>query len=186
MKLSKTTLITIAAVISVILLIIVGVTSVAGNAIAYEEKVTEAQSAISVQEKKRVTLYPELVDCVEAYDRHEYETLLEIVNARSSNGNVITDDMVNEIKNHISFVLEDYPQLSSQPNYERLMKDISITENELAKTREAYNSTVSRYNTYTRHPLHKFFLSLTGYERIEFEKLSYDVSDDVISLFNER
>lgn len=186
MKLDKKTLITIAAVVSVIFLIVVGITSVTGNAIAYEEKVTEAQSAISVQEKKRATLFPELVDCVKAYDRHEYETLLEIVNARSSDG-MITDEMVNEVKANIKLVLEDYPELSSQPNYERLMRDISITENEIANTRDAYNKTVSRYNTYTRHPLRKFFLSLTGYERIEFQKLSYDVSDDnLINLFDER
>ena len=65
------------------------------------------------------------------------------------------------------------------------MKESSITENKIAETRNAYNNAVSRYNTYTRHPINKFFLSLTGYEKIEFQKLSYDVSEDApTNLFN--
>jgi len=58
------------------------------------------------------------------------------------------------------------------------MNEISTTENKIAETREAYNKNVSRYNTYVLHPIHKFFLSLTGYEVIEFEKLDYNVSED--------
>ena len=58
------------------------------------------------------------------------------------------------------------------------MKESAITENKIAETREAYNKTVSRYNTYTKNPINKFFLSLTGYEIEEFQKLDYDVSQD--------
>lgn len=186
-NLNKNTLITIGAILAAIIMIIVGINSVTANAIAYEEKVTEAKSAISVQEKKRANLFPELVECVKAYDRHEYETLLAVINARAGQNAPITDDIVNEVNNILEVVVEKYPDLSSQPNYEQLMHNISLTENEIAETRDAYNTAVSRYNTYTRHPLHKFFFSFTGYERIEFEKLSYDVSDDgPMSLFDER
>ena len=58
------------------------------------------------------------------------------------------------------------------------MKESAITENKIAETRTAYNKAVSRYNTYVRHPIKRFFLSISGYEVIEFEKLSYDVSED--------
>ena len=75
-------------------------------------------------------------------------------------------------------IIEDYPQLESSDNYKEFMKESSITENKIAETREAYNKTVSRYNTYTRNPIKKFFLNLTGYEIQEFEKLSYNVSED--------
>lgn len=186
-NLNKNTLITAGAILAAVIMVIVGINSVTANAIAYEEKVTEAKSAISVQEKKRANLFPELVECVKAYDRHEYETLLAVINARAGENAPITDDMVNEVNNILDVVVEKYPELSSQSNYEKLMTNISMTENEIAEARDAYNTTVSRYNTYTRHPIHKFFLSLTGYEKIEFEKLSYDVSDDgPISLFDER
>lgn len=186
-NLNKNALITIGAILAAIIMVIVGVNSVTANAIAYEEKVTEAKSAISVQEKKRANLFPELVECVKNYDRHEYETLLAVINARAGENAPITDDIVNEVNNILEVVVEKYPDLSSQPNYERLMTNITMTENEIAEARDTYNTAVSRYNSYTRPPLRKFFLSLTGYEKIEFEKLSYDVSDDgPISLFNER
>lgn len=178
MKINKGVIIAIAAAIAAIILAIVAINSVPANAIAYEEKVTEAQSAIKVQEKRRVDLYPNLVDCVQAYDQHEYQTLVDLVNARTGKDGTISDDAVNEIKAAIDVVVESYPELSSQNNYKELMNEISITENKIAETRDAYNKTVSRYNTYVRHPIHKFFLSLTGYEVIEFEKLSYNVSED--------
>ena len=42
MKFNKTVVIIIVAIVAVILAVIVGINSVAGNAIAYEEKVKEA------------------------------------------------------------------------------------------------------------------------------------------------
>lgn len=178
MKLNKTVLISIVAVITVILAVIIGVNSVAGSAIAYEEKVTEAKSNIQVAEKRRADLYPTLADAIKAYDKHEAETLLNVVNARKSPDGSLTDANVNEINEIIDIVVEKYPDLESQANYEKFMKESSITENNIRDVRTAYNTAVSRYNTYTKNPLRKFFLSLTGYERVEFEKLSYDVSED--------
>lgn len=185
MKFNKTAAIVIGAVLAVIIMVMLGVNAIHANAIKYEENVTEAQSAIKVEEKKRADLYPNLVDCVKAYDKHEAETLLNVVNARKAQGGEFTDADVNEINRIINIVLEQYPALSSQKNYETLMNDISLTENEIANTRRAYNKTVSRYNEYTRPPLTKFFLSITGYERIEFQKLDYEVSEDApMNLFD--
>lgn len=178
MKINKGVLITIAAVIAVIILAVIAVNSVPANAIAYEEQVTEAQSAIKVQEKRRADLYPNLADCVQAYDQHEYQTLVDLVAARTGKDGTISDEAVNEIKAAFKVVVESYPELSSQANYKELMNEISITENKIAETRDAYNKTVSRYNTYVRHPIHKFFLSMMGYEVQEFKKLDYNVSED--------
>lgn len=175
---SKGVIITIVAVIAVVVLVIVGINSVPGTAIGYEEKVTEAYSAIKVQEKRRADLIPNLVDCVQAYDQHEYETLMDVVKARTGADGTLSDDVVAEVKEAIHVVVEAYPALSSQRNYQELMNELSITENTIAETRNAYNKTVTRYNTYTRHPIHRFFLNMLGYEVKEFEKLSYDVSAD--------
>lgn len=178
MKLNKTVLIILAAVVAVILTIIIGVNSVAGNAIAYEEKVTEAKSNIQVVEKQRADSYPTLVEAIKDYNKHEAETLLNVVNARKAQDGSLTDANVNEINGIIDLIVEKYPDLKSQANYEKFMKEATITEHNIRDVRKAYNTTVSRYNTYTRHPIRKFFLSLTGYERVEFEKLSYNVSED--------
>lgn len=178
MKVNKGTIIIAAAVLAAIIVAIIGVNGVHANAIAYAEKVTEAQSAIKVQEKRRADLIPNLADAIKSYDKYEYETLVELVKARTARDGGITDETQNEIHQIIDIVMEDYPDLKSQDNYKEFMKESAITENKIAETREAYNKAVSRYNTYTLNPINKFFLNLTGYEREEFQKLSYDVSED--------
>lgn len=168
----------IGAIVAIVLMIIVGVVSVQARAIAYEEKVTEARSAINIQEKRRADAIPNLVDCVKAYDKHEYQTLVDLVNARRGQNGTISDDLLNDVNEIINVVVENYPELKSQDNYKEFMNELTTTENMIAETREAYNKTVSRYNTYTRSPINKFFLSLTGYEKVEYEKLTYEVSSD--------
>ncbi len=177
-KINKGTLIIAGAIVAVIIMIIVGISSVHSNAINYYEKVTEAQSAIKVEEKRRADLIPNLVDCVKDYNRHEYETLLAVIDARSQQSGEITDELAQEIKNELRVVVEAYPELKSQTNYDELMKELSTTENMIAEVRKNYNNAVTRYNVYTLHPIRKFFLSITGYERVEFEKLDYNVSED--------
>lgn len=178
MKFDKTTFIIIASVVAVILMLVVGINSVPAGAISYEEKVTEAYSAIKAQEKRRADLLPNLADCVKSSDKHEYETIVDSINARKASDGTLTDADAKEIKADIDFVVERYPQITTQPNYEKFMKELANTENLILESRTAYNRAVSRYNEYTKNPIKKFFLSLTGYERIEFQKLNYDVSED--------
>jgi len=174
----KTIVIIVAAVLAVILMAVIGINSVTASAIAHEEKVTEAHSDIEVQEKRRADLLPLLAEAIRAYDEHEYQTLLNVVEARIGEDGTITDETVNEINQIVDVVLESYPELKSNENYKEFMKESAISENKIAETREAYNKAVSRYNTYTRNPIKKFFLNMTGYEKVEFQKLSYDVSED--------
>ena len=65
--------------ILLIILCIFGVQSSQNKAFMLEEQVNIAQSDIKVQEKRRVDLVYNLVDCVKQYDNHEAETLKSIV-----------------------------------------------------------------------------------------------------------
>lgn len=181
----KGIIITIIAMIAVIIAIVFAVNSVPANAIAYEEKVTESYSNIKVYEKKRADLLPNLADAIKAYDKHEYETLMNVIEARTAKDGTVSDEALTEIKNMVNVVMEAYPELKSNENYKEFMKESAIIENQIVEARKAYNSAVSRYNTYTNNPLRKMFLNMTGYEKIEFEKLDYDVSEDApTKLFN--
>ncbi len=152
--------------------------SVYAGAVSHREHVTEAKSAIKVQEKRRAELYPTLAEGIKSYNKYESETFINSVNARAQKDGVITDEAKTEITNMIDVVLEKYPDLKSNENYKEFMKESSITENKIAETREAYNSMVSRYNEYIEHPIRGFILSLTGFEKVKFEKLDFDVSED--------
>ena len=82
------------SVLAVIAVIVIGIFIVQGSqnkAISYEEQISTAQSDINVQEKRRGDLIPNLVDCVKEYDKHEYETLMAVIEARQSNGGNMSD-----------------------------------------------------------------------------------------------
>ena len=175
MKFSWKLCLIIIAVIAAIALLFVFVTQgVQNKAIGLEEQITTAQSEIKIQEKRRADLIPNLVDCVKAYDEHEYNTLMAVIEARGA-GN---DEVAAEVMTSVNDVAEQYPELKSNENYKQLMTELATTENLIAQTRTNYNSWVSQYNTYVRKFPNASILGMLGYERQTFAKLNYNVSSD--------
>ena len=170
----KLPVIIIAVIVAVALMFVFAFQGVQNHAIGLEEQITTAQSEIKIQEKRRADLIPNLVDCVQAYDEHEYQTLMDVIAARGTN----TDAAVQEVTTMINAVAEQYPQLQSNTNYQQLMTELAVTENLIAQTRTNYNTWVSQYNTYIRKFPNSGILSMLGYERQTFEKLNFDVSSD--------
>ena len=119
-------------------------------------------------------LIPNLVDCVQAYDEHEYQTLMDIVNARGSS----SDESVQEIQTMIQAVAEAYPELKSNENYRELMNELATTENLIANYRSNFNKWVKSYNQYVRKFPNRQILGMLGYEIIGYEYLDYNVSSD--------
>lgn len=169
MKNLKVILISIISIICVIILGIFAINGVQNKAINLEEQIKTASSDIKVQEKRRVDLVYNLADCVKQYDKHEAETLQAIVEGRSKDGNI---ENVNTL---ISAVTEAYPELKSNENYKELMNELSVTENLIANYRSNYNTQVRAYNRYVRKFPNKQFLSILGYEQVDYEYLDYDV-----------
>ena len=170
----KLPIIIIAVIVAVALMFVFAFQGVQNHAIGLEEQITTAQSEIKIQEKRRADLIPNLVDCVQAYDEHEYNTLKDVIAQRGTN----TDAAVQEVTTMINAVAEQYPQLQSNTNYQQLMTELATTENLIAQTRTNYNTWVSQYNTYVRKFPNSGILSMLGYERQTFEKLNFNVSSD--------
>lgn len=170
----KLPLIIAAGVIAIILLCIFGVQSSQNKAFALEEQVNTAQSDIKIQEKRRADLIPNLVDCVKQYDKHEYETLMAVIEARGTN----SDSAVQEVQTMIAAVSEAYPELKSNENYKQLMNELTMTENLIAEYRSNYNKQIKEYNRYVRKFPTRVFLGMLGYEVQEYKYLDYDVSED--------
>lgn len=174
MKSWKLILIVLAAVLAVVLMFIFAFQGVQNKAINLEEQITTAQSEIKIQEKRRADLIPNLVDCVKAYDEHEYKTLVNVVEKRGTS----SDAAVEEVTTMIAAVAEAYPQLQSNTNYQQLMTELSVTENLIAQTRTNYNTWVTTYKSYVRKFPNKNILNMLGYEVQDFEKLTFDVSSN--------
>lgn len=147
---------------------------VQNKAISYEEQISTAQSEIEVQLKRRADLIPNLVDCVKAYDEHEYQTLMDVISARGTS----SDASVNEIQTMINAVAEAYPELKSSENYRELMNELAATENLIANYRSNYNTWVKSYKQYVRKFPNRQILDMLGYEVMDYAYLKYDVSED--------
>lgn len=174
MKNIKPVLIGAAVIIAVIMLFVFSFQGVQDKAISLEEQINTAQSEIKIQEKRRADLIPNLVDCVQAYDEHEYQTLMDVVRSRNNS----TDEGVREIQTMIQAVAESYPELKSNENYKELMNELATTENLIANYRSNYNTWVKSYNQYVRKFLNRKVLNILGYELVNYEYLNYDVSSD--------
>lgn len=170
----KLTLIIVCIVIAVVLAFIFGFQGVQNKAISFEEQISTAHSEIKVQEKRRADLLPNLVDCVKTYDKHEYQTLMDVINARGT----ISDASVNEIQTMINAVAEAYPDLKSSDNYKELMNELATTENLIANYRSNYDSWVKKYNQHIRKFPNKQILGCLGYEDANYTYLDYNVSSD--------
>ena len=168
----KTFLIAIVVVIAIAFAAFVGIQSSQNHAISLEEIVEVAQSDISVQEKRRIDLIGNLVDCVKEYDAYEGNTLESIVKERGQAGDI------SGATTAIAAIAEAYPELKSDENYKALMNELSITENMIAQYRSSYNDAVKNYNRFVRKFPDRIFLSLTGYEIIEYDYLDYDAPVD--------
>jgi LemA protein len=178
----KLILIIVAIIISVVLLFVFGFQGVQNQAISYEEQISTAQSDIQVQEKRRADLVPNLVDCVKEYDKHEYDTLMAVIEARGTN----SDTAVDEVQTMIAAVAEAYPELKSSENYKELMNELATTENLIANYRSNYNNWVKDYHKYVRKFPNRQILGILGYEVIECSYLDYDAPTDAPSnLFGE-
>ena len=172
MKKCKMSLIVAAGIISVILMCVFGVQSSQNKAIGLEETIETAMSDIKVQEKRRVDLVYNLADCVMQYDKHESETLVALAEGRGGSSNI------ENVSTSIAAVSEAYPELKSNENYKQLMTELAIAENLIAQYRSGYNKQVGTYNRYVKGFPTRVFLSWTGYEAVEFQRLDYNAPVD--------
>lgn len=168
MKINKTIIAILSGVILTVGAFIFGMQGVQNKAIGLEEQILTASSDIEVQEKRRVDLVYNLVDTVKQYDKHEAETLKEIVEARGGKGDI------SDVNTVLSAVTEAYPDLKSNENYKQLMTELTVTENMMVDYRTNYNLQIKAYNRYVRKFPNRFILDLLGYDTISYNYLEYN------------
>ena len=170
----KKTLIIIGIVLSVILMIIITFATTNNRVVGLEEQIKESDSAIKIQEKRRVDLIINLVDTVKSYNKYEQETLTNIIQARTN----ALNGKVEEAEKLLNVVVEKYPELKSNENYKQVMTEMSITENLIAEYRNNYNEQVKGYNKFVKRFPNNIILGMMGYDKIDYEYLDYNTTAD--------
>jgi len=167
------TLIVIAAVAVLVLWII----SAQRKLVNAEELVKNAMSQIGVQQASRWDALSGLVELLKSYNEHEYNTLKDVIAARSNIGANSSakdaqaqEDLLTSVVSKISAVAEQYPQLKADSMYNKTMDSVNTYENQVRLSRMTYNDTVTRYNRLTRQIPDSIVASLFHFTEKEYLK----------------
>jgi LemA protein len=122
-----------------------------------EEAIKASWGEVQNQLLRRNDLIPSLVETVKGYAAQEKEIFTRVAESRAKLAGAQTPQETIEAANEQSsalsrllVVVENYPQLKSDANFQRLMDELSGTENRIAVARGRYNERIQEYNTTRR------------------------------------
>lgn len=116
-------------------------------------RLREGWSGIEVQLKRRWELVPNLVRCVEAYRKHERETLEAVTRHRAAASAARgvreasgAETALGRDLGNLLMLAEAYPQLKADANFRDLAKTLVEIEDDLQFARRYYNGCVREQN----------------------------------------
>ena len=153
------------------LLVVVGVGYVIGvynRLVELDARFKNGFAQIEVQLKRRYDLIPNLVETAKGYMAHERNTLEAVIAARnqavtglskaaSNPGDPAAINALSSAEGALAgamtrffAVMESYPDLKANQNMMQVSEELTSTENRVSFARQAYNDSVTAYNTYKR------------------------------------
>ena len=165
------------------LMIVLAVTMVGifNTLVTYRNRYKNAFAQIEVQLKRRYDLIPNLVETAKGYMAHERETLEAVISARNQaaggleraaqdpgNADAIrglagAEGILTGALGRLLAVVEQYPDLKANQNMMQLSEELTSTENKVAFARQAFNDSVTVYNTYRQTFPAVMFAGLFGH-----------------------
>lgn len=122
-----------------------------------EEAIKGAWGEVQNQIQRRSDLIPNLVESVKGFAAHEEGIFKELADARARLSGATTPAETIAAANQQSsalarllVVVENYPNLKANEQFNRLMDELAGTENRLAVARGRYNERIQEYNTTRR------------------------------------
>jgi LemA protein len=125
--------------------------------VSQEEGIKTQWAQVQNQLQRRNDLIPNLVETTKGYAQHEEGVYKDIADARAKMGSATTpEDTIKAANQETSaiarllVVVENYPQLKADEQFNRLMDELSGTENRIAVERMRYNEKIQAYDTQRR------------------------------------
>ena len=134
--------------------------------VALRNRYQNGFAQIEVQLKRRHDLIPNLVETVKGYMAHEKETLDAVIQARNqavggleqASGNPGDPEAMKNLggaesalsgaMGRLLALSEAYPDLKASQNMQQLTEELTSSENKVSFSRQAFNDSVTEYNTY--------------------------------------
>ena len=143
--------------------------------VTQEEAIKSQWAQVENQLQRRNDLIPNLVETVKGYAEHEEGVFKDIADARSRLLAARSPEETMQAANQqtsalgrLLAVVENYPQLKANEQFNRLMDELSGTENRIAVERMRYNERVQEYNTTRRQFPSNVTARLFGFEEHQF------------------
>jgi LemA protein len=137
-----------------------------------KEAVNAAWAQVDVVLQRRSDLIPNLVATVKGYAVQEQTVFGDIAAARAALGGAKTpadkiaaNGQLDSALSRLLVIVENYPQLKSNENFQRLQDELAGTENRIAVERRRYNEVVQDYNTYISLFPNSLVASFAGFTR---------------------
>ena len=159
-------MIEVLVVLGILVVIAVWAVGIYNSLVRLKNRYQNAFAQIEVQLKRRYDLIPNLVETARGYMEHERETLEEVVQARSQAmsgleraagdpGNPAAmselagaEGALSGAMGRLLALAESYPDLKANQNMMQLSEELTSTENKVAFSRQAFNDSVTAYNSY--------------------------------------
>jgi len=142
-----------------------------------EESVDQAYAQVENQLQRRLDLIPNLVNTVKGYANQEQEVIQSISEARANLAGANTpvdqanaDAELTGALNRLLIVVENYPDLKSNENFQQLMDELAGTENRLAVARKDYNDQVAEFNRSVKRFPGKLVAGVFNFDEKEYFK----------------
>ena len=157
--------IVLAVVVGLIVIVGFFFVSLYNKLVTKQNRYENAFSQIDVQLKRRHDLIPNLVETAQGYMEHEQETLEKVIAARNqaqqaeekaaekpgdSGAMKALQNAESTLQSALQgfrLTVEDYPELKADESMNKLMEELTSTENRIAFSRQAFNDAVTEYNT---------------------------------------
>jgi LemA protein len=152
--------------------------------VGQEEAIKAQWAQVENQLQRRNDLVPNLVESVKGYAAHETQVFQAVAESRARLAGAATPDEKIEAANQQSSalarllaVVENYPQLKANEQFNRLMDELSGTENRIATERMRYNERVQEYNTARRQFPANVTAGVFGFKEYPFFKAPESAKD---------
>ncbi len=157
------------------------VISIFNRLVTLKNRFENAFAQIEVQLKRRHDLIPNLVETAKGYMKHERETLDAVITARNQastglqqaaanpgdpaamQGLAGAEGALSGAMGRLFAVMEAYPDLKANQNMMQVSEELTSTENKVSFSRQAFNDSVTAYNTYRQTFPPVFFASMFGH-----------------------
>jgi len=158
-------LIALAVMAVFVVVLVVWVVGLYNGLVVLKNKFKNAFAQIDVQLRRRYDLIPNIVETAKGYMAHERETLTAVTEARNiaaSAAKALADapgdagasaafakaeSGLAGVLSRLMAVVERYPELKADKQMARVMEELTSTENRISFARQAYNDSVTEYNT---------------------------------------